>query len=500
MHFILNVIITLLTAVLVTFGCGKKEPTYIPAKTDEGNTEQPTASTKADFWVTSGNKNYLFSKEEIELSKDIPTSVVKIDPTTKYQTIDGFGAAMTWASCYNLLKMSEANRTALLKELFDPVDGLGISLIRVSIGASDFNLEEYTWCDKKGIENFAMDSRDKNTVIPVLKEMYKINPDVQIIASPWSTPKWMKMGTNGTGTHNAWTSGRLDPQYYDAYATYFVKWIQAMEAEGFKIMAITIQNEPLNHGNSMSTYMPWEDQRDFIKMSLGKALRDAGLKTKILVFDHNYNYDGVGGQDKYPLHIYDDPDAAQYVDGSAWHNYGGNVNELDAIHAAAPEKSIYFTEASIGEWNYNFGSCLVGDFRSIFLGTLERYGKGVTLWNMVLDDQKGPYSPQSGSCKTCYGAVEVSKSTYNIVDRKTHYYNIAHASKVVKPGAVRIGTNSNCNTGGLVYQAYQNPDGSYGLLLLNSGGKNIDITFASDKNAVSVTVPATSIASLLWKD
>lgn len=460
---------------------------------------EPVVTHDARAWITTADKSQLFNEIGIDFGKPATMSpyIVRLDPDTRYQTIDGFGAAMTWASCYNLMKMKPEDRTDLLKELFDPEAGLGIGLIRVSIGASDFNYEEYTWCDSEGISHFAVDSRDESIVFPVLKEIYAINPDVRIIGSPWSVPRWMKMGVNGSGKHDSWTSGRLDPKHYGAYAEYFVKWIQAMQSQGFKVEAITIQNEPLNHGNSMSTYMPWEDQTAFIKCNLGAALRDAGLSTKILVYDHNYNYDGVAGQDSYPLHIFSDPDASGYVAGSAWHNYGGSVTELDKIHEAAPEKEIYFTEASIGEWNYNFASCLIDDFKSIFMQTLERYNKGVTLWNMVLDDKKGPYSPQAGSCKTCYGAVEVSSSTYKVIDRKTHYYNIAHTSKVIRYGAVRIGT-SGYSKSGIMYQAYLNPDGSYAIIILNEGGSEQQLVFTTDAHSVKITVPAKAIASILF--
>ena len=492
----------LFTVLMLAAGwsCGGAQPDPAPSPNPDPVPEpEPEKVEGAKGWITSADKTCLFKESDISFGKAASMSpyLVNLDPSVKYQTIDGFGAAMTWASCYNLLKMDPEDRAALLKDLFDPETGLGIGLIRVSIGASDFNYEEYTWCDKSGIENFAVDSRDRSTVFPILKEIYAINPDINIIASPWSVPKWMKMKVNGTGTYDSWTSGRLNPDYYEAYAEYLVRWIEVMEEEGFRIEAITLQNEPLNHGNSMSTYMPWEDQRDFIKKAMGKALAEAQLDTKILVFDHNYNYDNNSGQEQYPLHIYNDSEASKYVAGSAWHNYGGSVTELKKIHEAAPDKEIYFTEASIGTWNYDFASCLVNDFKSIFLQTLEYYNKGVTLWNFVLDDKKGPYSPQSGSCKTCYGVVEVSSSDYKLTDRKTHYYNIAHASVAARPGAVRIGT-SGYTANGITYQAFSNPDGGYGVMILNETSSEQQLVFADSEHSVKISVPGKSIASLRW--
>lgn len=473
---------------------------------NNGNNPQPDpdpdpvpAVRMADVYTTTRSMSKIFTSSQVELTDAAESSTaVYLDPSTKYQTIDGFGAAMTWAACYNIQRMPEADRAKLMTELFDREKGLGISLVRVTVGASDFNKEEYTWCDTEGLENFKIDRRDEEVVIPVLKEMYKINPDVKIIASPWSVPMWMKMGVGGSGKHNKWTSGRLDPKYYQAYADYYVKWIQVMQGYGFKIAALTPQNEPLNHGNSMSTYMPWKDQRDFVKV-LGPALEKAGLDTKIILFDHNYDYDNMADQKNYPLNIYKDAEANKYSAGSAWHDYGGTVRELDNIMLNAPDKEIYFTESSIGTWNYSWEGCILSHFKNIFLETMKRGCKGVTLWNMVLDDQKGPYSPQAGSCKTCYGAVEVSSKDFKVTTRRTHYYQIAHASKVVKPGAVRIGT-SGFSKAGVTCMAFQNPDGSYAVLALNEGASDTTVRFVSKGHSVKVTLPEGSITSVIWKD
>ena len=272
-----------------------------------------------------------------------------------------------------------------------------------------------------------------------------------------------------------------------------------MQSQGLDIYAVTPQNEPLNAGNSMSMIMYWDVARDFIKTALGPAFRKAGLDTKILVFDHNYNYDNMSDQAQYPLKIYADAQASAYIAGSAWHNYGGNVFELDKIVAGAPDKELYFTEASIGTWNYSFSSCLINDMRDIFFGLLKRGGKGVTLWNLMLDDNKGPYTEADGSCKTCYGAVTVASSDYSTLDYYTHYYNIAHCSKVINQGAVRIGTTG-YTTSGLDYLVFRNPDSSYGVVILNENSDARQLVFISSAHSVKCDVPAKSIVSLKWKD
>lgn len=441
-------------------------------------------------YVSTADKKQLLDQKKsdfIAYSPELP-HLVQIDATKTYQTIDGFGAALTGASCYNMLKMSKDARTDLLKEFFDTENGLGISLIRVSIGASDFSVDEdFTWCDKEGLDNFAVHKEDRDYLFPVLKEVFSINPNVKIIASPWSAPRWMK-------TSDSWTSAGLDKAYYDVYAHYFVKWIQTMEKEGFPIYAMTIQNEPLNKGNSMSMYMTWKEQAEFIKNDLGPAFKEAGIKTKILVFDHNYNYDNIESQKKYPLNIFADKDASQYVAGSAWHNYGGNVSELADIVKNAPEKEIFFTEASIGTWNYDFAKCLVEDFKSIFIQTLNYNNKGVTLWNFALDENRKPYRP--GGCSTCYGVVEINSGTHSVTARNSHYYDIAHASKVVKQGAVRIDA-SGYSANGVLYSAFKNPDGTVAILAVNQTTEIQALVFRRGEKAAAVTMPASSIASVL---
>jgi glucosylceramidase len=273
-----------------------------------------------------------------------------------------------------------------------------------------------------------------------------------------------------------------------------------MEKEGFDIFALTMQNEPLNPGNSMSLVMPWQDQKEFVKV-LGPTMEKAGLgDVKLLLFDHNFNYDDKTGQDNYPLNIYADPEAYKWSDGSAWHSYGGSVTELDEIYSTYPEKSIYFTEASIGEWNYKFSSCLMNDFSSLFLGTLKRGGSGVTLWNMVLDDKNGPYSPQDGSCKTCFGGVTIKSSDYKTISKNSHWYNVAHASAVVKPGARMIETSGSKFQAAFEYQMFLNPDNTIGVLMLNGLSSSQQVIFRNDEFTVKYNVPAGSIVSLLWQE
>ena len=470
----------------------------------------PEESKDVFQYTTTADKLRLFEETTYSFAKPgtAPQYVVKVTGDT-YQTVEGFGAALTVSSCYNILKMPVKERTEFLRQVFDPENGIGCSLVRVAIGGCDFSWDygesglsedgRFTWCDTEGIGNFAPHPMDVKYVIPVLKEIYSINPGVKVIGSPWTAPRWMKTDAKLSGAaHYSWTGGRLAPEHYGDYAAYFVKWIQYMKGQGVDVTAVTPQNEPLNAGNSMSMLMYWTDCRDFVKV-LGPALKSAGLFTRILIFDHNYNYDNMSDQVQYPLKVYQDSEASSYISGSAWHNYGGNVSELDRIVREAPDKEIYFTEASIGTWNYSFASCLIHDFKDIFLGTLSRNGRGVTLWNLMLDDRNGPYTKANGSCTTCWGAVTIASANHVKVEPFTHYYNIAHCSKVIRPGAVRVGT-SGYTAAGLTYQVYRNTDGTYGVIILNETDTGQQLVFTTQSHSVNCGVPAKGIVSLRWKD
>lgn len=459
-----------------------------------------SSDDKVTVIITTNDRAKSLNKETITFSKASSASSAKItlNPTMRYQEIDGFGAAVTGSAAYNLLKMNAADRQKFLKETFDPIDGLGYSYIRIAIGCSDFSLDEYTCCDIPGIENFALQSEENDYVIPVLKEILTINPDIKILGSPWTCPRWMKVDNLiNLNPFNSWTSGHLNPKYYQDYATYFVKWINAFENQGIAITAITPQNEPLNRKNSASLYMGWEEQHDFIKNALGPKMREAGLTTKIYAFDHNYSYDNIEKEQGYPMNIYKDNQAGQYITGAAYHDYGGNREELNRVHDIHPDKELIFTETSIGTWNdgQNLEIRLIHDMESVALGTINNWCKGVIVWNLMLDSDRGPW--REGGCKTCYGAVDIDNTDYKKITLNSHYYIIGHLSAVVKPGATRIGTNESPKDG-LVYSAFENTDGSYALVLLNKNDEAEIITVNDANKGFVYKAPPKSVTSYRW--
>ena len=427
---------------------------------------------------------------------------ITLMPATVYQEMDGFGYAITYSACYNLMQMAPADRRSFLTRTYSRTEGYGVSYARISIGCSDFSSTEYSLCDTPGLENFRLYSDETKYVIPILKEILAINPDLKIMAAPWTCPKWMKIKSlsNPVG-YESWTSGSLNPAYYEAYAEYFVRFVQAFAAEGIPIYAVTPQNEPLNRGNCASLYMPWAEQAAFVN-KLAPAFAHAGITTKIYCFDHNYNYDNISDQQDYPINFYNalDPnmDGHELVVGSAWHDYGGSVTELDDINQKAPDKEVIFTETSIGTWNdgRNLATRLLADMKNLVYNTVTRQSKAVMVWNFMLDLNRGPNL--DGGCQTCYGAVDIDQNDYHTLSYNSHYYVMAHASLAAQPGAKRIAASMENGTSDISYVAFQNPDGSYGAVIFNQGSSSTPMSMAVSSAAVArFTLPGKSIVTVV---
>ena len=318
------------------------------------------------------------------------------------------------------------------------------------------------------------------------------------MGSPWTCPPWMKVNNlTALQPFNSWTSGHLNPSFYADYATYFVKWIQAFEAHGIKIYSVTPQNEPLNRDNSASLFMGWQEQHQFVENHLVPKFKESSINTKIYLFDHNYNYDNMADQFRYPVKIYDKGIDNELVAGAAYHNYGGDHSELSEVYKLYPNRELVFTEASIGTWNdgRNFTVRLMEDMREIGLETVNNWCSGVIVWNLMLDSERGPN--RDGGCQTCYGTVDIDKSNYSTITRNSHYYVIGHFSAVVKPDAVRIGTYG-FSQEGIIYAAFENPDNTYALVLLNNSNDNKKITIEDEAQHFSYDVPSKSVISYIW--
>lgn len=479
--------------------------TTTPQETQEQKLPNMTpASGKAIVVTTSTDSAYALRVDTVSVftGTNMAPTTIQIDPSVRYQSMDGFGFAMTYSSAYNLMQMPQDKREAFLKRTFSTTEGYGVSYLRMCIGCSDFSSRQYTLCDKQGLENFALQSDETDYIIPIMKEVLAINPDVKVIAAPWTCPGWMKLDDNLSGAHNSYIDGRLNPEYRATYAQYFVKFIQAMQQQGINIYAVSPQNEPLNKGNVASTYMPWSDEALFVK-ELAKAFHDNGLTTKIYVFDHNYDFDGISSQQNYPIKVYqalgDNYAGSELVVGSAWHNYSGTPSALESIYSQAPDKEIIFTESTIADRNEGdrIDKQLMDNMRDVMFGTVNRMAKAVLVWNFMLDSNDGPYTENGPT--DCLGAVEIDKADYQTVTYHTQYFQICHMSSVVKPGAVRVGTSRlPDNTGNMYHSEFVNPDGTYAAVLENNNEDAQTITFSNGSKYVTVTVPAYGIVSVRW--
>jgi glucosylceramidase len=409
-------------------------------------------------WLTDPAHSIFFQQqpEVTELAKgnEFPADpTIVIDEKKGFQSIDGFGFALTGGSAQHLMQMSVKARTALLKELFTTDSTyIGASYLRVSIGASDLNDHAFSYDDlPSGQTDTAMGhfdlGPDRKDIVPVLKEILEIDPTIKILGSPWSAPAWMKTNKDTKG-------GSLLPQYYSAYARYLVQYILAMQQEGIGIDAITVQNEPLNPGNNPSMYLPAAEEAAFIKHFLSPAFQTERLDTKIIIYDHNAD------RIDYPISILNDAEARPYIDGSAFHLYGGKIDSLSLVHDAWPDKNLYFTEQWVGGPG-NFAKDIPEHIRKLIIGATRNWCKTVIEWNLAADSNYLPHTDRGG-CDRCLGALTLEGDR---VQRNPAYYIIAHAAKFVRPGSVRIATNSD---DALPNVAFRTPAGQVVLIVLNN--------------------------------
>ncbi len=376
----------------------------------------PAVGPKVDVWITSSDRTSLFaSTASLTFKKEAgQTAVIAVDTTVRYQTMDGFGYTLTGGSAQLInQKMTPANRANLLKELFlADQNGIGISYLRISIGASDLDDHVFSYNDLPAnqtdltLSKFSLDP-DQANLIPVLKEIVALYPKIKILGSPWSAPTWMK-------SNNLVKGGSLKTEYYTVYANYLTKYVQEMAQEGITIDAITTQNEPEHPGNTPSMTMTSSEQGSFIKSHLGPAFKVAGLSTKIILFDHNCDHPN------YPISILDDAQAKLFVDGSAFHLYAGDVSALSTVHSAHPDKNVYFTE----QWtsgNGNFDSDLRWHVKNLLIGAPRNWSKNVLEWNLAADENLQPHT--DGGCTLCLGALTITSA--GTVKRNVAYYIIA---------------------------------------------------------------------------
>jgi glucosylceramidase len=443
---------------------------------------------KVTTWLTTPDGSSLFAQQSAKLhfsSANPSAAIIDIDDKQTYQPIDGFGYALTGGSAQLLMRMSPDKRAALLHELFTTDAGnIGISYLRVSVGSSDMNDHVFSYDDMPAGETdptlakFSLDP-DRADVIPILKQILAINPKIKLLASPWSAPAWMKTNYNVKG-------GKLQPQFYPVYANYLVKYISGMKQEGINIDAITVQNEPLNPHNTPSMVMQAEDQDEFIRDHFGAALAKAGLTTKIILYDHNCD------RPDYPLTILQDPAANKYVDGSGFHLYGGTIDALTKVHDAFPTKNLYFTEQMVIDEKGGTATTNIDEpVQQIIIGATRNWSRNVLLWNLAADPRNNPHT-DNGGCPICQGAITLDGDT---VGRNRAFYTLAHASKFVRPGSIRIASNE---PDLLPNVAFKTPKGKSVLIIVNKDKSPQTFTVRSHKRVFTTSLSAGAVATYIW--
>lgn len=428
----------------------------------------------ADKWV-AGQDDVLFKAR-----RTANPLTIKVDDTVKYQKVQGFGAAMTDSSAWLIDKLSTAERTKLMKKLFDPSKGIGLSLLRSPMGATDFNASgNYSYNDMPAgqtdptLSDFSV-QHDLPYIIPALRQALSLNPSIKIMANPWSPPGWMK-------TSDSMIGGTLKSEYTSALANYFVRFIHAYGEAGVPISYISPQNEPMGTPTWPGMFLSAYQEAELIQ-EIGKAFEANGISTKILAWDHNWDVPS------YPETIFSDPAASKYTAGTGWHIYSGNPNYQTVVHNDYPSKETFITEATGGVWQDSNQTAFSEALGTWIINGTRNWANGVMLWNIALDPDRGPLNSDTAGIPMLRGLLTIDPAdgrvTYNV-----DYHALAHASRFVKPGARRIYSNT-FGEGSIENVAFQNPDGSKVLIAHNSGSAAKTFSVADGAHSFDYTLNA----------
>lgn len=477
---------------------------FVACKTD--------SNMKVIIFQTSAAGDKLTKKTSFKTGS-APISL-KINPDQKFQTITGFGSSFTQASCYLLNKLSPANREKILKAYFSD-EGANYSLTRTHINSCDFSTHQYAYNNVPGdtaLNVFDL-SEDKKGLIPIIKEAQKISKSgFKIISSPWTAPPWMK-------DNNKWVGGKLLPEYYSVWALYFTKYLKAYEAEGISIWGITVENEPHGNGNNWESmlYSP-KEMTDFVEHHLGPELEKSGYnQVNILGYDQNR-----AGLKEWVDEMYRSENSSKYFDGTAIHWYESTFEyfgeALQYAHKKNPKKYLINTEACVDsevpkwqddpwywrkeatDWGWDWASekekylhpkyAPVNRYAEDIIGCLNNYVDGWIDWNMVLNKQGGP----NWFKNWCNAPVIVDEEKDEVYFTPL-YYTLAHFSKFIRPGAVRIGFEISDST--LKTTAALNPDGSIAIVLFNPNETEKSVQLEYKHKQYNFTISAKSIQTII---
>lgn len=410
---------------------------------------------------------------------------IVVDPVRRDQTIVGYGAAMTDASAQLFQQaLKPAERDALFADLFGR-EGIALNFVRVPIGASDFSSEHYSLDDvpagasDPALAHFSM-AGPQRAQIPALKAMRAANPQVVLMGTPWSAPGWMKDG-------GSLIKGQLKPAHYAAFARYFVRYLDAMEGEGLPVRYLSVQNEPaFEPENYPGMRFTAAARARFIGDHLGPMLKGRKQAAEILDWDHNWD------KPEEPLGVLADPAARAHVRGVAWHCYAGDPAAMETVRRAYPDKEVFFTECSGGEWSPNWGETLGWMTDNLIIAPSRSGSRGTLLWNLALDEN---YGPHLGGCGDCRGVVTIDSRTRRIT-RNVEYYVLGHVSRFVRPGAFRIASEGGAP--GVTHVAFRNPDGGLVLLAHNASKAVQHLAVRSGRARFAADLPAGEVMTFVW--
>ncbi len=446
---------------------------------------------EAQQFITVKDSGYKLTKltnlkfEEFKQpDENYPT--LMLDAQKTFQTIEGFGGALTDAAAETFYKLPKDKQDEILTAYFDPEMGIGYTLCRTHINSCDFSNESYAYSEVEGdtkLQHFSIDHDRKFRVPFIRAAIEKSNNNLKLFASPWSPPAWMK--TN----NNMLRGGKLKPEYYSTWAKYYVRFIQEYQKENIPIWGFTVQNEPMAVQSWESCIYTAEEERDFVKNHLGPTLENANFKDiKIIIWNHNR-----GIMYQRAKVVYDDPEASKYVWGIGFNWYtGDHFENVKLVQEAFPDKKVLFTEGCIlpfdrdklkdWQWGEKYGESIIHDLNNSAVGWVD--------WNILLNETGGP----NHVANYCYAPVIGDTKTGEVIYMNSYYY-LGHFSKFIKPGAKRIICSSNNDD--LLATAALNTDGSVSLVVMNQTGNNMNYKVWIENRGITTQSPAHSISTLV---
>jgi glucosylceramidase len=483
----------LLMAVIMVTSCAPAEKKV--QTTDENKTMVKILDYKtADVFVTAKNTSSRLEKmQQLPLNAQAPEPdenfpVVILDPSKTFQEIVGIGGALTDASAETFYKLPADKQQEIMTAYFDPQKGIGYSLCRTHINSCDFSSASYAYtetADDTLLADFSIEN-DKKFRIPFIKKAMKTSGNqITFFASPWSPPAWMK------SNNNMLRGGKLLPQYHQAWADYYVRFMKEYKSEGIPMWGLTVQNEPMATQTWESCIYTAAEERDFVKNFLGPALVKSEFKdTKLIIWDHNR---GVMYQRAQT--VLDDKEAAKYVWGTGFHWYvGDHFENVKRVKEAYPDKNLLFTEGcnypfnidSLNEWHWGetYGKSILNDLNNGVNGWVD--------WNVLLDETGGPNHVNNFCMAPIIGDTRNGQLHY-----MNAFYYLGHFSKFIRPGAKRI--ISSTNDDDFQTTAFINTDGTIAVVVLNLTGKENDFQVWMNNKSVNSHSPANSIITVVLK-